>query len=66
MYFCLGVPIGGIGAGTIGRGFRGEFCRYQLRPGIYNYETIHGNQFIVCVRDTNGLIVYQKVLSTAG
>lgn len=28
-----GVPLGGIGAGTIGRGFRGEFTRFQMIPG---------------------------------
>ena len=28
-----GAPLGGIGAGTIGRGFRGEFTRFQMIPG---------------------------------
>jgi non-lysosomal glucosylceramidase len=40
---CLGAPIGGLGAGTIGRGFRGEFCRYQLVPGIYEFHTVEAN-----------------------
>ncbi|CAF1044150.1 unnamed protein product [Didymodactylos carnosus] len=45
-----GVPIGGIGCGTIGRGFRGEFCRYQLVPGLYEFRTVEINSFSVCVR----------------
>ncbi|XP_014203632.1 non-lysosomal glucosylceramidase [Copidosoma floridanum] len=59
-----GVPIGGLGGGTIGRGFRGEFCRYALLPGLYSYHVIPGNQFIVTVRDANGNTIYNQVLST--
>ncbi len=29
----MGVPIGGIGAGTIGRGWRGDFVKWQIFPG---------------------------------
>ena len=57
------MPLGGIGSGSIGRGFKGEFCRYQLRPGNYEYETIYGNQFILTVRDGEGNAVFQKVLN---
>ena len=39
----LGVPMGGLGGGTIGRGFRGEFCRYQLVPGLYEFQTVETN-----------------------
>ena len=60
----LGVPIGGIGGGTIGRGFKGEFCRYALQPGMYKYHTVLANQFIVTMRDTDGNVVYNQVLST--
>lgn len=59
-----GVPIGGIGAGTIGRGFKGEFCRYQLRPGIYQYETLKANTFIVTIKNEKGETVYQKPLTS--
>lgn len=58
-----GAPIGGIGSGTIGRGFKGEFCRYQMRPGLYTYHTIAANQFIVTVRNKEGATVYNQVLS---
>ncbi|KAB7499797.1 Non-lysosomal glucosylceramidase [Armadillidium nasatum] len=58
-----GVPLGGIGSGTIGRGFKGEFCRYNMIPGIYEYNTVMANQFIVTIRDSKGNTLYQKVLS---
>ncbi len=32
-----GVPCGGVGSGTVGRGFRGEFCRFQMVPGDYSH-----------------------------
>ncbi|XP_046752311.1 non-lysosomal glucosylceramidase [Diprion similis] len=59
-----GVPIGGIGGGSINRGFKGEFCRYSLRPGIYEYETLLANQFILTIQDATGKTIYHQVLST--
>ncbi|XP_060068872.1 non-lysosomal glucosylceramidase-like [Ylistrum balloti] len=59
MYGC---PLGGIGCGTVGRGFRGEFCRFQMLPGLYEHQTVQANQFILCIRK-NGKTVYQKVLT---
>lgn len=58
-----GCPIGGIGCGTIGRGYRGEFCRFQISPGIYHYKEVEANQFILTLR-RNGQTVYQQVLSS--
>ena len=58
-----GVPIGGIGAGTIGRGFAGEFCRFQIRPGMYEYNTVHANQFILTIRDEKDKSIFQSLLS---
>ncbi|XP_061664715.1 non-lysosomal glucosylceramidase isoform X2 [Syngnathoides biaculeatus] len=57
-----GAPLGGIGGGTITRGWRGEFCRWQLTPGMYQYKTVAANQFTVCLR-RGGQTVYQQVLS---
>lgn len=57
-----GVPLGGIGCGSIGRGWKGEFNRWQLTPGMYNYTYVEANQFIVCVRK-KGRTTYQAVLS---
>nr|CAD7594899.1 unnamed protein product [Timema genevievae] len=63
LLFLLGAPIGGIGGGTIGRGFKGEFCRFQMRPGMYEYHTVAANQFIVTIHNSEGKMIYQKVLS---
>lgn len=40
----VGVPLGGIGCGSIGRGWKGDFNRWQLTPGMYNYTYIEANQ----------------------
>lgn len=63
MFLQLGAPIGGIGGGTIGRGFRGEFCRFQLRAGRYEYNTVPADNFIVTIQNSQKKTVYQKVLS---
>ena len=61
-----GVPCGGLGSGTIGRGFRGEFCRWQLVPGQCDYTTVAADQFILTVHNTKGDCVYQSVLGGSG
>ncbi|XP_037957731.1 non-lysosomal glucosylceramidase isoform X2 [Teleopsis dalmanni] len=58
-----GVPLGGIGGGTIGRGYGGEFCRFQMRPGIYEYNVVQANQFIVTIKDGKGSTIFQSLLS---
>uniref|UniRef100_H3AXX8 Non-lysosomal glucosylceramidase n=1 Tax=Latimeria chalumnae TaxID=7897 RepID=H3AXX8_LATCH len=57
-----GAPLGGFGGGTITRGWRGEFCRWQLNPGMYHYKSVITDQFTVCVRK-NGQTIFQQVLS---
>lgn len=47
VYYVLGAPIGGIGCGTMGRGYRGEFARFQMVPGIYDHTVIQANQVLV-------------------
>lgn len=39
-----GCPLGGIGGGTITRGWRGQFCRWQLNPGMYQHQTVIADQ----------------------
>jgi non-lysosomal glucosylceramidase len=46
---CHGVPLGGMGGGSIGRGFRGEFNRWQLIPGVCEESPVLANQFSVFV-----------------
>uniref|UniRef100_A0A1B6DSU6 Non-lysosomal glucosylceramidase n=1 Tax=Clastoptera arizonana TaxID=38151 RepID=A0A1B6DSU6_9HEMI len=59
-----GVPLGGIGGGTIGRSYKGQFCNYQMIPGIYEYNVVYANQFIVTIQDEKNETIYQKVIST--
>uniref|UniRef100_M8C8D8 Non-lysosomal glucosylceramidase n=1 Tax=Aegilops tauschii TaxID=37682 RepID=M8C8D8_AEGTA len=40
-----GVPLGGIGAGSIGRSCKGEFQRWQLFPGACEDKAVMANQF---------------------
>ncbi|KAH7445901.1 hypothetical protein KP509_01G027700 [Ceratopteris richardii] len=58
-----GVPLGGMGGGSINRGFRGEFHQFQLLPGVCKEEAVPGNQFSVFVSRTNGRR-YSSVLAT--
>ena len=50
VYAVHGVPIGGIGSGTIGKGWRGDFNRWQRIPGIYHRDPVKANQFSVFVK----------------
>jgi non-lysosomal glucosylceramidase len=40
-----GMPLGGLGGGTISRGFRGDFNRWQLQPGITRFDNVLADQF---------------------
>ncbi len=40
-----GIPLGGLGGGTITRGFRGDFNRWQLQPGITRFDNVQADQF---------------------
>lgn len=48
-----GAPVGGFGAGTIGRTYRGDFARYHLKIGVHKYETVPSNQFAIFT-ESNG------------
>ncbi len=50
-----GAPLGGIGCGCIGRGFKGEFRRWSLHPGKYVHKAIIADVFAVRV-NRNGKI----------
>ncbi|VAH17414.1 unnamed protein product [Triticum turgidum subsp. durum] len=42
-----GVPLGGMGTGSISRGFRGEFKHWQITPGSCDMSPVMENQFSV-------------------
>src|ERR1700754_1467308 len=43
--FWQGAPVGGFGAGTFSRTFRGDFARWHVQPGFHKYQPIYANQF---------------------
>jgi non-lysosomal glucosylceramidase len=57
-----GAPLGGIGAGSIGRTQRGDFARWHLDVGRHRFETIAASQFSLFVDD--GTTRHAHVLST--
>jgi non-lysosomal glucosylceramidase len=46
-----GAPVGGFGAGTFSRSYRGDFSRWHVKAGAHKYEAVDVNQFAM----------YQKV-----
>ncbi|CAI5453720.1 unnamed protein product [Caenorhabditis angaria] len=62
-----GVPIGGIGCGSIGTDHRMAFNRFSIIPGIKEQTTnIKSNIFIVSVHSKlTGSLIYQSLLSAA-
>src|ERR1700744_3171041 len=40
-----GAPVGGFGAGTFLRSFRGDFVRWHIEPGVDKYATVDADQF---------------------
>ncbi len=48
-----GVPLGGIGSGSIGRGWRGDFRRWQLRSGAIQNQPVYADQFSLFVQQAD-------------
>jgi len=40
-----GAPVGGFGAGTFSRTYRGDFARWHIKGGVHKYQTVWANQF---------------------
>ncbi len=43
--FWQGAPVGGFGAGTFSRTYRGDFARWHMQGGIHKYQSVPANQF---------------------
>jgi len=52
-----GCPIGGIGCGSIGRGYRGEFCRFHMVPGMYEYHIVQADSVSIWKSCNNKFII---------
>src|SRR5205807_5674876 len=61
--FWQGAPVGGFGAGTFSRSYRGHFERWHVKAGIHKYEDVPANQFAVFVQPEGEQSVAQ-VLAT--
>lgn len=61
--FWQGAPVGGFGAGTFSRSYRGNFERWHLKTGVHKYENVPANQFSVFAQKEGGEPV-AVVLST--
>jgi non-lysosomal glucosylceramidase len=59
-----GAPVGGFGAGTFSRSYRGEFERWHLKTGVHKYESVPANQFSVFARREGDSTAYAQVLAT--
>jgi len=59
-----GAPVGGFGAGTFSRSYRGEFERWHLKTGVHKYESVPANQFSVFARREGDSTAYAHVLAT--
>ncbi|MBI2939142.1 MAG: glucosylceramidase [Chloroflexi bacterium] len=46
-----GLPLGGLGSGSIGRTYRGDFARWHLDVGRHRYRPADANHFAVRVSD---------------
>ncbi|XP_031266962.1 non-lysosomal glucosylceramidase [Pistacia vera] len=58
-----GVPLGGMGSGSISRGFRGEFRQLQITPGICEASPVMANQFSIFISRDGGNKHYASVLA---
>ena len=53
-----GAPVGGFGAGTFSRTYRGDFARWHIKAAVHKYETVFANQFAMFQKsegDTEGI-----------
>ncbi|XP_023000039.1 non-lysosomal glucosylceramidase [Cucurbita maxima] len=58
-----GVPLGGMGSGSISRGFRGEFRQWQIIPGTCEASPVMANQFSIFISRDGGNKKYASVLA---
>jgi non-lysosomal glucosylceramidase len=57
-----GAPVGGFGAGTLSRSYRGDFVRWHIKAGIHKYQSVPANQFSVFMKPEGALNGVAEVL----
>jgi non-lysosomal glucosylceramidase len=61
--FWQGAPVGGFGAGTFSRTYRGDFARWHLQGGVHRYQTIYPNQFAMFQKSDDASAGFAQVLT---
>jgi non-lysosomal glucosylceramidase len=59
-----GAPVGGFGAGTFSRTYRGDFARWHLKGGVHKYQTVFANQFAMYQKSEGASEDVAQVLAT--
>src|SRR5215831_2661794 len=59
-----GAPVGGFGAGTFSRTYRGDFSRWHIKSGVHKYQTVWTNQFAMFQQKEGGQAVAQVLTAT--
>jgi len=58
-----GAPVGGFGAGTFSRTYRGDFARWHIKSGVHKYQTVWTNEFAMFQQQEGGEPVAQVLTS---
>ncbi len=59
-----GVPVGGMGAGTFSRSYRGDFARWHIKAAVHKYEQVNANQFAMFQQSEGDAQGVARVLMT--
>jgi non-lysosomal glucosylceramidase len=59
-----GAPVGGMGAGTFSRSYRGDFSRWHIKAGVHKYETVYVNEFAMFQKSEGDSAGTAQVLMT--
>jgi non-lysosomal glucosylceramidase len=60
-----GAPVGGFGAGTFSRTYRGDFARWHMKAGVHKYQTVWANQFAMYQKSEGAAEGVAQVLTSA-
>jgi non-lysosomal glucosylceramidase len=60
-----GAPVGGLGAGTFSRTYRGDFARWHIKAGVHKYQTVWANQFAMYQKSEGAPEGVAQVLTAA-
>jgi non-lysosomal glucosylceramidase len=59
-----GAPVGGFGAGTFSRTYRGDFARWHMKGGVHKYQAVYANQFAMYQKSEGASAGVAQVLAS--